>query len=410
MVANQYNNIKHYKTRSRLLLIAGIIVIVIGFLLYINVLKGIYITNDDFKRDYYAARHFLSGESIYQDTLHPNYHPPFIALLILPIAYLPYSISSYIWSIITISLYFFSMYLVLNELRIKLPIEWRMILIGFLICWYPFLENLILGQISIVISTCIIAAWVLLRRGRETYAGILIGFASLIKLFPIIFIAYFIFRKRWRSLLGMVIMLIAGFTITTIIIGPQSQIQYVTEIAPRDINNFAHYPINLSFGGIFRRLFTENDLSYPIINSPIVSTIGIWTCTFLIMVLAIYRAITSKNQYEDDISYALIILAMLLISPITWEHILPILILPFGLSLSILVKKYNPNISHLNLLIIILVSIPNYYLARFIYNSYLPDKMTWYAGLFLLFPSIGLLLSIPLLLYCAKIHKNIEYQ
>jgi hypothetical protein len=94
----------------------------------------------------------------------------------------------------------------------------------------------------------------------------------------------------------------------------------------------------------------------------------------------------------DDLTYAAVCVAMLLISPLTWQHTFMLLILPFGLLLRALVERPSWRGAALGLLAAAIVSLPNIDIARALIASYKPDRLPWLAALPLIAPTVGLLL------------------
>ena len=85
--------------------------------------------------------------------------------------------------------------IVSRELNIALAPHWVALMVGLALCWPPFQEQMALGQWSLLIAASLIGCWALLRHGRDRLAGVLLGFACLIKLFPGLLIIYLL---RWR--------------------------------------------------------------------------------------------------------------------------------------------------------------------------------------------------------------------
>jgi len=65
-----------------------------------------------------------------------------------------------------------------------------------------FLGTLTLGQNTLILIALVMAAVVVAGNGREFLAGGLIGLASAIKVYPILFLAPYLLRLRWRVVAG----------------------------------------------------------------------------------------------------------------------------------------------------------------------------------------------------------------
>ena len=99
-----------------------------------------------------------------------------------------------------------------------------------------------------------------------------------------------------------------------------------------------------------------------------------------------------STPWNQDRAFALVCLAMLLISPITWWHVFPLLLLPLGLLLQDLYTRPDRWKLGLSLLALALVSLPDLEIARTLMGLYAPYRVPWFVGLLLALPTIGLML------------------
>jgi len=90
---------------------------------------------------------------------------------------------------------------------------------GIALCWYPFQAHLALGQVSLLLITCLIGGWALIRRGREYEAGLLFALAILIKLFPGLVLLYLLLRWKIRAIVGTAAGLAAGWLSVLLVVG-----------------------------------------------------------------------------------------------------------------------------------------------------------------------------------------------
>lgn len=305
-------------TRKKgVLFLLGIFFCMAAIYLMIVRLKFIEYSSGDLYQDYFAAKHLLNHESIYSDITHPNYHPPLAAFLVAPLILLPYWYACLLWSIITVFLYFTSGWFVFKELDIRIPYYYMMVIIGYSLCWYPFQANIALGQWSILIGTCMVIGWISLRHQKDFLAGVVLGLSCLIKLYPGLIIIYLLLTKRWKALVTMISVVLVGFLIMGIILGPREIIYYFTTIVPRDVNAFIAFPGNYSILGILEIFFSDGAWVRPIFISPIpinLLTLVLDIGVFIILVRLMLHLPINKDN--NDIKYALTIITMFFISPL----------------------------------------------------------------------------------------------
>jgi hypothetical protein len=103
------------------------------------------------------------------------------------------------------------------------------------------------------------------------------------------------------------------------------------------------------------------------------------------------RGMTVKQELVGY-AFGLTIVAMLLLSPITWGHIFPVLILPISLLLKEYIRDPSPRKLRILLFIILLLSLPDVLIARGLMAIHHPFRMPWYSMLLTLGPSVGIVL------------------
>jgi hypothetical protein len=382
-----------------LLATLGISLCALGIFLIFYRLPYLEVNSGDFKQDYYAARQFQAGESIYSSQKVDNNHPPFVALLFIPWTVLPYRQAILLWTVGSIGLFFLSGWIVLSELRIKLRIEWILLLCGFLLCWYQFHANIALGQLSILISCCIIAGWAFLRRKHDIPAGILLGFATLIKLFPGLMIVYLIIFKRWRALASMATVVGVGEALSLLLVGKEDFMRFMVEVSPQNAQTYIPFPGNISLSGAFARLFWDGPWVKPLIHLPeAASGLTILATLFVLLIMTVQMHRLTHLSGGSDAAYAINILAMLLVSPLTWQHIFPILALPFGILLERLQRDPHLSLIRILLLVVLMISLPDFEIGRTLMAIFAPYQMPWYAALIFLVPTLSLLILWVLLI------------
>jgi hypothetical protein len=347
----------------------------------------------DFRQDHIAARNLLAGDSIYADTVNKNNHPPFAAFIAVPLAYFTYPQAITIWSLLTTVGFFAIGYMVITELKIKLPPQWYLILIGLSMCWYPFYGHIAIGQLSIVICVCAVAAWVQLRRGHDFTGGMLLGLACLVKMYPGLLVVYLILRRKWRAVWGVLACMLIGMLMIVVFIQPHDLWLYATQVIPTDAKEWANFPINFSIFGFFGKLFQDSVWIKPILNNPeLASTLSILTSIVFFVFIVYYLAHIPHTPLGDDIAYAVTSLVMLILSPVIWFHALLLLPLQFGLLIYDPEERKNKRIMLLCIIAFVLVSIPDVDTANVLMEIYAPYRMPWYASMLLLTPVAGIFL------------------
>jgi hypothetical protein len=82
------------------------------------------------------------------------------------------------------------------------------------LCIIALIHNTyLLGQPNLSLLTLLLGAYACLRLGRQGWAGILVATAAAIKAFPILALAYFVYRRMWRASISTVAALLVWLLI-----------------------------------------------------------------------------------------------------------------------------------------------------------------------------------------------------
>ena len=381
-----------------------IIVLFCGILVNVSIINNYRNVSSDFVQDYISANSLRRGVSLYGEEIKkleketlgfngpPRFHPPFNAILFLPFAFLSYNKAFIVLDIISLILL-----LLINKLVVRgleLNKEWFLNLTCFSLYWYPVFYCLGTGQSSMIIAACLIGGWFCLRFKKAYIAGILFAIATLMKLFPGLVLLYLIIRKNWRAFFATVSFIVLGLFLTAFVVGFDDIRTYSITMIGRFANEWSGFMLNHSLNGVITRLFGERSVwTEPLIQLPRIKSflIILLNSTILIYTILKMREMTVKQELVDY-AFGLTIVAMLLLSPITWGHIFPVLILPISLLLREYIRNPSPRKLRILLFIILLLSLPDVLIARRLMAVHHPFRMPWYSMLLTLGPDAGLVL------------------
>jgi hypothetical protein len=97
---------------------------------------------------------------------------------------------------------------------------------------FPLHRNLLYGQFYIFLLFLIAAACWGYLRGRYALAGALVALAAACKIFPILFVAFFIQRRAWRALIATAVTGFTAIALSIAIFGWNVHRTYLQEILP----------------------------------------------------------------------------------------------------------------------------------------------------------------------------------
>jgi alpha-1,2-mannosyltransferase len=259
-----------------------------------------------------------------------NAHPPTSVLMLLPLARLDYRPALLAWNSGSLAMFGVCLWIVAHELGVALPL-W-MIVPGLALAMLcrPLLQQLIHGQLNLVLLLLLTGAWLADRRGRAGWAGALVGVAVAIKLFPAFLFLYFALRRQWAAMLAGVVTLILLTGLTAAMLGPDTYRTYVQDVLPQ-LEKFRTSWFNASLVGFWTKLFnpaTREEHVEPLWRSAAAARAGIVLSGMVVVAAVAWAVRRAVNRAELDHAFGAAVTGMLLLSPITWDYAFLLLLVP----------------------------------------------------------------------------------
>lgn len=167
-------------------------------------------------------------------------HPPFEALLLAPLAALPYRTAYLLWGLMNAAIWLSLPWL----LRPYAPVPREDL--GYITLWILFAPlgiTLFQGQSSLVMLLLYSLVFIAMQRGLDFRAGVALGLGLLKFQFVVPFVAIFLLRRKWTF--------VKGFSATASFLGVLS----VIAVGWRGIRDYLHllaavasHPANVSYG------------------------------------------------------------------------------------------------------------------------------------------------------------------
>jgi len=197
----------------------------------------------------------------------------------------------------------------------------------------PLQTHFLYGQLHILVLVLLVLSLWLYLKDRSFAAGAMIAVASAIKIYPIVFIAYFIRKRQWRVVAGIAIGVVLLAILAICLFGVQVNRTYLEEVLPRVIRGEVIDPYNLrwnSFTAVTRRLFVlEPELNpQPVMNSPAGFAILLAFIQALLFVPLVWLISSSRRQGERErLEYGTFLAAVLLLSatPASYHNVVLII-------------------------------------------------------------------------------------
>jgi len=300
---------------------------------------GVYrITNNhDFEIFYRAAERLRTGENIYaesrafrealesgqfnmqDDSIQwPYGNPPLLAILTVPLTFLPYSTAAVVWTCLNALMLLGACVAILAAIG-RLDWTGAVVALVLLYGYYPATVCLRLGQVEILLFLLIALAFLALKRGRDEWAGAALGFATAIKFFPGALILFLAWKRKWKAAawgLGVGAVALAA---SILIAGPDNFAAYTEAWGVYAGGAFSAFPLNQSLNGFFSRLFRPN-VFWPTLRGlelPGLAT-GLWLGGAAVLGAALAwltRKPTDARDRRFDMEFSAAILVLLLAQP-----------------------------------------------------------------------------------------------
>jgi hypothetical protein len=277
----------------------------------------------DFHVVYITGKRFLNHEEIYTFKGNVSYfkYPPFYAFLLSPLSIPQEKYAALVWYLLNwlfliLSFYYGIRLIDKNPIKIK-PIYF----LTFIASFRFILENLDQGQANILMMCLTTLGLYCFSIKKENLSALYLSVATLTKYFPILFLPYFLFKKKFKFSFKIILFLIILYFIPALAIGWHNMLI----LAKKNIlflfkSSLDKYSItcfpNQSLLAFLMRLFSKNQW-YPtqffILPDNIIYLIFISLSIFL-YIIAIYP----KNKHI--INYSSIFLCFSLLNPNAWKN------------------------------------------------------------------------------------------
>ena len=279
------------------------------------------------RRDFFDLRIYLSAMRWWADG-HPLYdyaqpdrvqgelyftYPPFAALLLRPFAGVPVGVTIGIFCVFTVVAVGVASWWLTAPVadRRGLP---RWLLAGLVLpvalAVEPTRETFFFGQINMLLVLLILGDALYAVPRKWWWAGAGIGLATAIKLFPGIFILYFVVTRRWREA-AVSAATAAGATLLAAAVAPGDSWQFWTRsLFSTERVGRTDYTGNQSLQGLLARLVAPEDPPR-----------AIWLALVAaVTVFGLWRAARAFRAGDEVAGLTLTGLVGALVSPITWPH------------------------------------------------------------------------------------------
>ncbi|MFC0508602.1 glycosyltransferase family 87 protein [Micromonospora costi] len=250
-------------------------------------------------------------------------YPPFAALVMLPMAYVPWLVAIVISVTATVAVTVVLFWWLVDPIARRAGwTRWLALAVALCLAaaFEPMRETVNFGQVNMLLLFLVAVDLLRLLPAGNRWAGVGIGLATAIKLTPGIFIVYLLVTRRWRAAFTSMATA-AGATLVAAALFPDASREFWTE-ALWNTNRVGElaFVSNQSLRGVVARLDPEHPSTVAWLVL-VLGTLALWA----------WRSRAAAAAGDEAAGLALTGAVMCLVSPVTWVHhlvwLLPALIL-----------------------------------------------------------------------------------
>lgn len=294
----------------------------------------------DFKAYFVASRLLEQGENIYDLELQREetaligfdpdltyyLYPSLLATLLLPISHLPIHQAALVWNTVNLLFLIAIVWLLTQtfDLRNRLALHYPWFVLLFFLA-APTTIALRIGQANIAtlffVTLCLWAD----QRGADKLSGFALALATLLKIFPIVLLIWFLWQKKYRTIVWFLFfgaLLIVTNALFMAATGKFILVDwhYITNVLP-NLQPPSQYDNHALSGFLYRF-----NIASPLIRSMLAG---------LVVLLSGQSFVRAMRTKQSEVAYAILLCGALLITSLTWTSTLIFLSIPIAVLLYI---------------------------------------------------------------------------
>ena len=254
-------------------------------------------------------------------------NPPFLALLTLPLSFLPFAAAYWVWAGANVLLMLALARVLLFSLA-DVSESKRLRALFLALTFLPVWVTVYQGQYSFTLAISLLMAWRALARRQEVQAGLWLAALLIRPQLLSVPALLFLWWRRWRALAGLALGAAALLAVSLLAVGSRGLQGYVQLLQAA-----------LSWGDAFamhpQRMYTWRSFLHLLMRTDNVQDVLGWWALGSLAAIALFLWACSKgtgpSAAQLDLQWALAALVAIFVSPHANFHDLTLLLVPFFL-------------------------------------------------------------------------------
>jgi len=252
----------------------------------------------------YAPLHDLAAQfdPRMTDWIKVSAYPPIMAVVGLPLSYLPYRWAVISWMFFELACLVAAVILIVKHFGGRDATTPVLVTVCAFLAWQPLFIEFYHGQVMIPILLLLTLVWLALREGKDIKAGLLLGIVIAIKLYAWPLAIFLLLKRRWRAPMAAFIVFIAANALMVAWVGSAIVYDYYTRVGAQVFAEYKFYPLNFSAWCIGLRSF---------------GLVGAVLMSVSVLLWSLFLALRSK---DFDSGFMIMLAAATILQPISWIH------------------------------------------------------------------------------------------
>ena len=247
-------------------------------------------------------------------------NPPFSTLVMAPLAEMPWRQAYLAWQLLIIAMTAAAIFLTLKLVPSESFLATFSITLAAVCCFYPFKENLIMGQVNALVLFLWVLGVYLLNRRQPIASALCFALGTVIKLAPAVAVPFLALRRQWRWLVAYAAWVIVLTGISVWRLGWQNNLTWLTAVCPA-ISCGVGNSDNRSLPGLIDALYAPGCVVSAQCPVPQGLCLFYKVCGVAVILGFLFWC-WKKSKEANGLIEELIVLPLvyLLVSPFSWGH------------------------------------------------------------------------------------------